>query len=77
MTKQQLLNKATSKNYQIELSENVWGNQLIGVSKGKNCWHWFEVVGEDLLFRQTYSQNTGETKKGIMHSLKVIQSFIN
>jgi hypothetical protein len=77
MTKQQLIDKATAKNFKVEFSKNKYGNQIIGVNKNNNCYHWFEEVGDYLLFNHTYSMNTGKTTKGTLHGLRIINSLNN
>ena len=75
MTKQELIAIATKKNFKIELSENQFGNEIIGVNKNNNCYHWFEVIGDYLLFNHTYSMNTGKSTKGILHGLRILNSL--
>lgn len=75
MTKQQLIAKATEKNFKIEFSKDRFGNEIIGVNKNNNCYHWFQVIGEYLLFNHTYSMNTGKSNKGTLHGLRILNSF--
>jgi hypothetical protein len=77
MTKQQLISNATSKNFRVEFSKDKFGNDLVGVNKNNNCYHWFQVIDEYVLFNHTYSMNTGKTNKGTMHGLRVINSLNN
>ncbi len=76
MTKQQLIAKATEKNFRIEFSKDKFGNEIIGVNKNNNCYHWFQILNDDyLLFNHTYSMNTGKTNKGTLHGLRIINSL--
>ena len=75
MTKQQLIDKATAKNFKIEFSQDRFGNEIIGINKNNNCYHWFELVNDYLLFNHTYSLNTGKTIKGTLHGLRIINSL--
>lgn len=77
MIKQELIQTATAKNFQIEFSKDKFDQEMIGVCKGKGNWHWFTVLEETgyCLFHHTYSQNTGRTKKGIRHGLEVALSL--
>jgi hypothetical protein len=76
MTKQQLIDNATSKKFRIEYSENQFGQQMIGINKNKWSYHWFDVCSEDVvLFSHTYSQMTGKTKKGWKHKINVCDSL--
>ncbi len=77
MTKQQLIDNATSKNFKVEFSEDRFGNILIGVNKNNNCYHWFEIFGGDIYFNHTYSMNTGKTNKGTLHGLRILNSLNN
>lgn len=75
MTKQQLIDKATAKNFKIEFSQDRFGNEIIGINKNNNCYHWFEVLNDYLLFNHTYSMNTGKSIKGTLHGLRIINSL--
>ena len=76
MTKQQLIAKATEKNFTIEFSKDKFGNEIIGINKNNNCYHWFEILNDDcLLFNHTYSMNTGKSIKGTLHGLRIINSL--
>lgn len=77
MTKQQLIDKATAKNFKIEFSQDKFGNEIIGINKNNNCYHWFEILNDYLLFNHTYSMNTGKSIKGTLHGLKIINSLTN
>jgi len=77
MTKQQLIDKATAKNFKVEFSKDKFGNEIIGINKNNNCYHWFEVLNDYLLFNHTYSMNTGKTNKGTLHGLRIINSLNN
>ena len=56
-----------SKNVKYE----VEGNR-IGIMLTPFCWTWLDIVGGIAFFSHTYSQNTGETKKGLEHRTKKI-----
>lgn len=75
MTKQQLIDKATAKNFKVEFSKDKFGNEIIGINKNNNCYHWFEVMNDYLLFNHTYSMNTGKTIKGTLHGLRILNSL--
>lgn len=79
MTKNELINNAKAKGFQIEFSTDKFDNELIGINKGKWSYHWFRVWnyrGEDeVSFYHTYSQLTGKSKKGTMHSIRVERSL--
>lgn len=77
MTKQELINNANSKNFRVEFSKDIYGNEIIGINKNNNCYHWFEVINENIYFNHTYSMNTGKIKKGIMHGLNILNSINN
>ena len=77
MTKQQLIQKATEKNFRIEFSKDKFGNEIIGINKNNNCYHWFEMIGENLLFNHTYSMNTGKSIRGTLHGLRILNSINN
>ena len=51
---------------------------LIGVTRGKGLWHWFRYVDyhdeQFLLFKESYSQNSGATRKGTAHRMWVYDS---
>ena len=75
MTQEQLTQIANQKNYRVILSSDKYNNPLIGIDKGKNSVHWFEIFENGLLFNHTYSMNTGSVKKGIRHGLNIYYSF--
>jgi hypothetical protein len=75
MNKQQLIENATAKAFVLEYSEDLLGTELIGIGKGKGCYHWFKVYGEDVYFDHTYSCNTGSVKRGLSHAVKVQDSL--
>ena len=78
MNKQQLIDNATAKGFKVELSEDQFGNELIGINKGKWNYHWFRVyMNGDVYFHHTYSQMNGRTKKGVMHGIRVTMSLEN
>lgn len=77
MNYEQLIETATTKNFNIEFSQDKFGNVLVGISKGKGCYHWFDVFGGQVMFNHTYSCNTGRVKKGVMHGIRVIMSLEN
>ena len=45
----------------------------IGIQyKGTHVWHWFKIYSEDFVaFDHSYSMNTGRSKKGIRHGMKI------
>ena len=45
MTKQQLIDNATAKNFKVEFSQDQFNNELIGINKGKYNYHWFNAFG--------------------------------
>jgi hypothetical protein len=72
MTKQQLIDNATAKNFRVEFSKDQFDNELIGINKGKYNYHWFKVYSSDIVsFHHTYSQINGKTKKGLIHAIRV------
>jgi hypothetical protein len=75
MNKQQLIENATAKAFVLQYSEDLLGTELIGIGKGKGCYHWFKVYGEDVYFDHTYSCNTGSIKRGLSHAVKVQDSL--
>jgi hypothetical protein len=76
MTRQQLIDNATAKNFKVEFSKDQFDNELIGINKGKYNYHWFRVYASgNVFFHHSYSQLNGKTKKGCMHSLKVERSL--
>jgi hypothetical protein len=43
----------------------------IGINFTKHIWDWFDLTTlGDLEFNHTYNQNTGSTKKGVMHGIR-------
>lgn len=78
MNKQQLIENATKKNFKIEFIVDQFDNELIGINKGKSCYHWFKVYSNDnVFFDHTYSCNTGNIKRGFDHGFKVTESLEN
>lgn len=75
MNYQKLLENATAKKFEIRFSEDRFGDVLVGIGKGKGCYHWFTMYGEQMYFNHTYSCNTGSIKKGISHAVKVQESL--
>jgi hypothetical protein len=75
MNRNELIENAKAKKFTIEFSETRYGTELIGINKGKWNYHWFEVMGDSVYFNHTYSQLTGRTKKGVMHSIRVKTSL--
>jgi hypothetical protein len=76
MNKTQLIEKANQKNFRVEFSLDQFGEEMIGINKNKSCYHWFNVFSNgDVMFNHTYSMNTGTTKKGTMHGLRVYMSL--
>ncbi len=75
MTKQQLINNATAKNFIVKIEENLLGNEIIAIGKNKGCYHWFDVYGENVHFNHTYSCNTGSIKKGSTQMYNVCNSL--
>lgn len=76
MNKQLLINNAEAKGFKVEITEDLIGTQLIGINKGKSCYHWFKVYSDDcILFDHTYSCNTGSVKRGLTHAVRVQQSL--
>lgn len=72
MTKQQLIDNATAKNFKVEFSQDQFDNELIGINKGKYNYHWFKVyLSGNVSFHHTYSQINGKFKKGLMHAIRV------
>jgi len=73
MTKQQLIDNATAKNFRIEFSKDKFGNEIIGINKNTNVWHWFEVYfSGNVFFHHSYSMNSGKVNKGIIHGIKIL-----
>ena len=72
-TKQNLIEAATKKGYQVdqtleEATDTVW----IGISKGKGVWHWWvSLDGTTCFFDQSYSQNNGRTYKGSLRGIRL------
>ena len=76
MNKQQLIDNATAKNFRIEFSQDRFGNEIIGINKNNNSYHWFEVLNSgNVMFQNSYSMNTGRTQKGFLHGLRVSKSL--
>lgn len=76
MTKQELLQVATQKKFQIIHSFNVLNLPIIGIDKHKNSIHWFFVHdSENVYFDHTYNVNTGKVKKSANHMINIIWSF--
>lgn len=51
-------------------------NQRFGVYLGGRVWHWFTYYSTGnrfwLLFKHSYSADTGKSKKGIQHEQRVL-----
>jgi len=78
MTKQELINNAIAKKFTIEFSEDQFGNEMIGINKGKWNYHWFKVyTSGNVFFHHTYSQINGKTKKGLLYGIRVQISLEN
>jgi hypothetical protein len=73
MTKEKLIENAKALKADISLEyENKIGIRY----KNKFTWHWFEIwcgntENEFIDFCHSYSQNTGSSKKGVTHKMKV------
>jgi hypothetical protein len=72
MNLQELKKLAEVKNLKTEEMIAKHGFRHIGI-QSKHVWHWFYMFddSDDLFFAQTYSQNTGRTKKGCTHGFSV------
>lgn len=68
-TKQNLIEAATKKGYQIDYSYET----MIGISKGKGVWHWWMNLGlgDHCFFDHSYSQNNGRTYKGSLRGIRL------
>jgi len=64
---EQLKTACTTKG--IEFLEQ---DSMFGITLKPGIWHWFKHHKENIfVFDHTYSQNTGFTKKGILHGIGV------
>jgi len=77
MKKAELIQIAASKGYTVEDE-----GEMVGIRKTKRSavWHWFKVHTfldgtEDVDFHHTYSCNTGETSRGLKHSMDIKSSL--
>ena len=72
-TKQNLIEAATKKKYQIDTSYET----LIGINKGKGVWHWWNShgLGEEVFFDHSYSQNTGRTCRSALRGIRLEASL--
>ena len=79
-----------NKVYEYELNKVIddeyHQKYFIGITYQGNVYHWFEWVeyyskeeGQEnhisFSMKETYSRNTGVTKKGLMHRMKVARSM--
>jgi hypothetical protein len=73
MTKEMLITNAKIRKASINLEDP----KFIGIRFAhKNVWHWFEVTNDGFVdFDHSYSQNTGKTKRGVMHMIRVKESL--
>jgi hypothetical protein len=80
MTTSKLIENATKLNAEIYNEPVNDHRQQIGIRfksiRYSGLIHWFDVytytTGEvSIMFSHSYSQNTGKTKKGIMHGLNI------
>jgi len=74
MTATQLFANATKRNCNI----NIESEKFIGVKfPGQHVWHWFDVdqIDESVWFNHSYSQNTGTTKRGLRHGMKIKEAL--
>lgn len=63
--------------FRVELSKDGLGHAFVGVAfPKKSVYHWFKLWNGWLFFDHSYSQNTGESKSGVMHGLRVKQSVL-
>jgi len=63
-----------------EISEDTtYREKMIGLSTNKHTYHWFRwtsIMGKEFIdFDHTYSQNTGRSKRGLSHRIKVTRSL--
>lgn len=65
----QVIEALKNNNIRFEETENMIGIYV------KNVWHWFRSYDSFLVFNHSYSQNTGKTKKGLIHGLNVRKSI--
>lgn len=76
MNRQELIQAATNKGYAIQQSPD--GTE-VGINKGKWSWRWFKFydASDDAyaFFDHTYSMNTGISKRGTIHGIKVMKSL--
>lgn len=76
MKKQQLIANAQAKGFKVEFSKDFLGSEMIGINKGKSCYHWFKSFDDAcVFFDHTYSCNTGNINRGISHAIKVQDSL--
>ena len=77
MTREQLISNAAAKGAKVEFStKRSLDVPLIGICFfGHYVYHWFVQLGEDVYFDHSYSMNTGKTKKGLRHRMRVNTSL--
>ena len=68
MTTTQLIENATKLNATICLD---YENQIGVRYPGKFTFHWFDTTYGYPRFSHSYSMNTGSSKKGTMHAIRV------
>ena len=66
MNAQALINYATSEGMNFKVSENEYGDKLVGVEwKNNSVYYWFrELMDGSLFFVERYSMRNGTSKVG-------------
>ena len=80
MTREQLIQEATNKGAKIEFSKSYCDTEMIGIRfKNKSTYHWFiswnDKPDARFYFYHSYSMNTGKTKRGMRHSMRINKSL--
>lgn len=71
--KQVVLKSAALNSNRIEVVED--GDKVGFRFKNKSTWHWFTTFDKFFYFDHSYSQNTGESKAGLWHAIKIRNSI--
>lgn len=78
MTQEKLIENANKIGAKVNLDYDGQIGIQFKSPRYSGLWHWFKIYtflsGEnEIVFTHSYSQNTGATKKGLYHGMKVKQ----
>lgn len=65
-----ILRKVTAALSAAEVNYSLDFDGYIGIELTEKNWSWFIIAKDGLIFDYTYSQNTGRSKKRLIHRLR-------